>query len=144
MEEGKKKIIMILLIVACIVAAVVITLATRQESSGLDSIKPGAAMVWLKCRNPKCENEWQMDKRAFFDYLEKKRGAMVMTMPPVPCPKCGEESGYRAEKCGKCGIVFEKGSVPDAPSDKCPKCGYSPTEEAGEKARSGKKQTTEK
>jgi predicted RNA-binding Zn-ribbon protein involved in translation (DUF1610 family) len=128
MEEGKKKMIMIGVIVACIAAAVIITVATHSKRSegGIESIEPGT-MYWLKCRNPKCENTWQMDKKDYFEYIEKHR--MGMTAPGVVCPKCGEEKGYRAEKCEKCEFIFERSSVPNAPADKCPKCGYSASEE---------------
>jgi ribosomal protein L40E len=128
MEEGKKKMIMIGVIVVCIVAAVIITVATHSGSStgGVDSIKRGE-MIWIKCRDPKCENAWQMDKRDYYEYIEKYRVGMVV--PGIVCPKCGEKNGYRAEKCGKCEFVFERGSVPNALPDKCPKCGYSAMEE---------------
>jgi ribosomal protein L37E len=144
MEEGKKKMIMIVVIVVCIVAAVIITVATHSGSSagGIKSIKRGTAMVWIKCRNPKCENTWQMDKRDYSDYIEKH--GMVMTVPPIVCPKCGEESGYRAEKCEKCEFIFERGSVPNDVADRCPKCGYSATEEMRKKTRGDVQQTTEK
>jgi ssDNA-binding Zn-finger/Zn-ribbon topoisomerase 1 len=143
MEEGKKKMIMIGVIVVCIVAAVIITVATYSTSpGGIESIKRGTAMFWVKCRNPKCENTWQMDKRDYFDYIEKYRAGM--TVPAIVCPKCGEKSGYRAEKCGKCEFVFERGSVPNDVADRCPKCSYSATEEARKKARGDVQQTTEK
>jgi ribosomal protein L40E len=144
MDEGKKKIIMIVVIVACIVAAVVITVATHSGSStgGVDSIKRGTAMLWIKCRSPKCENTWQMDKRDYFEYIEKYR--MGMTVPGVVCPKCGDKSGYRAEKCEKCGFIFERDSVPNDLADRCPKCNYSAMEELRKKAGGGKRATTEK
>jgi rubrerythrin len=131
MEEGKKKMIMIGVIVACIVAAIVITVATHSGSSsgGVDSIKRGT-MIWLKCR--KCENTWQMDKRDYFEYIEKYR--VGMTIPPLVCPKCSEKEGYRAEKCEKCGFIFERGTTNDL-VDRCPKCGYSALEEVRKKAR---------
>jgi predicted Zn-ribbon and HTH transcriptional regulator len=137
MEEGKKKMIMVAIIVVCIAAAVIITVATHSGSSGgIDSIPPDQ-MVWLKCRNPKCENEWQMGKRAYFEYLEKHHDPTAMTVAPIDCPKCGEKSGYRAEKCVKCGFIFERGSVPNDVADRCPKCGNSATEESRKKASSG-------
>jgi ssDNA-binding Zn-finger/Zn-ribbon topoisomerase 1 len=143
MEEGKKKMIMIGVIVACIAAAVIITVATHSGSSigGIESIKRGEAMFWIKCRNPKCEHTWQMDKRDYFDYLEKHR--VAMTVPGIVCPKCGEGSGYLAEKCGKCEFVFERVATSDVP-DRCPKCGYSAMEELRKKARGEVEQTTEK
>jgi ribosomal protein L40E len=130
MEEGKKKIIKIVVVVACLVAAGIITYATRSgssSSSGIDSIERGE-MIWLKCRNPKCENEWQLDKKDYLVYLKEHTTPGMMTAPPVVCPKCSEESGYRAEKCEKCGLVFERGTVPHDFADRCPKCGYSKAE----------------
>jgi predicted RNA-binding Zn-ribbon protein involved in translation (DUF1610 family) len=142
MEEGKKKIIMTVVILVCLVAAGIVTYSTRSSSKagGIESIKRGTEMYWLKCRNPDCEHEWQMDKRDYYEYLnEHRREAPPMSVPPVVCPKCGEDSGYRAEKCEKCGLVFERGSVPNDLPDRCPKCGYSAIEEARKKARSKKK-----
>jgi predicted RNA-binding Zn-ribbon protein involved in translation (DUF1610 family) len=137
MEEGKKKTIMVAVIMACLVVAGIITYATRSgNSAGVDSLKAGAT-TWMKCRNPKCENEWQMNTKDFFDYVEKHHKVGSMAVTPVACPKCGEESGYRAEKCGKCGLVFEQGSVPNDFPDRCPKCGFSKiaesTKEGGDK-----------
>ncbi len=127
MEEGKKKMLMILVIAACIIAAVIITVVTQsRDRGGLDSIERGSASVWLKCRNEKCEHAWQMDKRGFYEYVQENR--IGMQVPAVECPECGEESGYRAYKCEKCGLIFEAGAVPDAVEDTCPKCGYSPIE----------------
>ena len=62
MDEGKKKLIMIVIIVACIAAAVIITVATQRsgDEGGISSIQSGK-MFWIKCRDPKCENTWQMD-----------------------------------------------------------------------------------
>ncbi len=134
MEEGKKKMIMIGVIVVCIVAAIIITIVTRSSDQGtIDSIKRGEAMFWIKCRNPQCENTWQMDKKDYFEYVEKNR--IGMTVPGVVCPKCGEESGYRAEKCEKCGFIFERGSVPNDKPDRCPKCGFSAMEDLRKRAR---------
>jgi hypothetical protein len=132
MDEGKKKILLAVIIVACIAVAGIVTIVTQRDTTGIDSIKPGAESVWLKCRDAKCENTWQMDKRAYFDYLEKHRMGTQRT--PIPCPKCNGETGYRAEKCEKCGVIFERGSVPDAVDDKCPKCGFSKLESIKEAA----------
>jgi predicted RNA-binding Zn-ribbon protein involved in translation (DUF1610 family) len=128
MEEGKKKMIMVAIIVVCIVVAVIVTLATRTgPSGGIDSI-PEGQMIWLICREPNCGNTWQMDLREYHQYLDKYRDGMIA--PGVICPKCGEKSGYRAIKCEKCGNVFEKVAALDDFSDRCPKCGYSATEES--------------
>jgi ribosomal protein L40E len=136
MEEGKKKMIMVAIIVVCIAVAVIITVASRSGGpGGIESIKPGE-MIWLKCRNPKCENTWQMDKKNYHEYVQKHRNGM--TVPGIACPKCNEESGYRAEKCEKCGFIFERGSNTNDFPDRCPKCSYSYTEESRKKARSEK------
>lgn len=138
MEEGKKKTIMIVVIVACLVAAGIITYATRSGSTGgIESIRRGTETVWVKCRNPDCEHTWQMDRRDYFEYLRDHHDPMSMTAPAIVCPNCGEESGYRAEKCENCGLIFERGSVVGDFPDRCPKCGHSKTEEARKKARSG-------
>lgn len=144
MEEGKKKMIMIGIIVACIVAAIIITVATHSGGTegGIDTLRHGEAMFWMKCRNPKCESTWQMDMKDYFDYIEKHR--VGMTVPGVVCTKCGEDKGYRAEKCEKCGFIFERGAVANDLPDRCPKCNYSASEELRKKARGEVPQTTEK
>lgn len=138
MEEGKKKMIMIVIIVACFAAAGIITYVTRSGSiGGIETIRRGAAMVWLKCRNPDCEHEWQMDRRDYLEYLREQQPPTPITAPAIICPKCSEESGYRAEKCENCGLIFERGSVPRDFPDRCPKCGHSKTERIRKEARSG-------
>jgi ssDNA-binding Zn-finger/Zn-ribbon topoisomerase 1 len=131
MEEGKKKMVMVGIIAGCIVAAVVITVVTRSGGEGgLDSLRKGQEMYWIKCRDPKCENTWQMDKKDYFEYVEKNRAGF--TVPGIPCPKCGGKTGYLAIKCPKCGYIFEKS--PEG-GDRCPKCGYSALEEVRKKAK---------
>jgi DNA-directed RNA polymerase subunit RPC12/RpoP len=133
MEEGKKKMIMVAVIVACIATAVIITLATRNSNTGtIDDV--AHEMMWLKCRD--CGNAWQMDKKEFLQYVEKYRNGMQV--PGVECPKCHKKDGYRAEKCEKCGNVFEKiPNTTDYP-DRCPKCGFSALEDKVKKARGEK------
>ncbi len=140
MDEGKKKLIMIVIIVACIAAAVIITVATQRsgDEGGISSIQSGK-MFWIKCRDPKCENTWQMDNKAYFEYIEKNREGMVV--PGIVCPKCGQKDAYRAEKCGKCGFVFERVVTNDV-ADRCPKCGYSAMEELRKNAGGGAKRPT--
>jgi predicted RNA-binding Zn-ribbon protein involved in translation (DUF1610 family) len=130
MEESKKKPIMIGIIVVCLVLAGAITYITSSgEEGGLDSIKRGEQMFWLKCRNPDCEHEFQMDMKDYFIYMKEHQDPMSMAPPAVVCPECGEESVYRAEKCEKCGLVFERNSIPNDFADRCPECKYSKTEE---------------
>ena len=136
MEGSKKKPIMIGVVVVCLVLAGIITYTTRSGSGGgLESIKRGQEMFWLKCRNPDCENEWQMDMKDYFVYMKENQDPMSMAPPAHLCPECGEEGGYRAVKCEKCDLVFERNSVPNDFADRCPECSYSSTEEARKKAR---------
>lgn len=138
MEESKKKVIMVVVIGACLVAAGIITYSTQSARSGsIESIKEGEEMYWLKCRNPDCEHAWQMDRRKYLDYQKEQVNAKGFGIYPISCPKCGEESGYRAIKCTKCGAIFEPGAVPDDIRDRCPECGYSEAE-IKDKARRGR------
>ncbi len=136
MEAGKKKVIMVVVIVACLIAAGIITYKTSTGNSGsLESFERGE-LTWLKCRNPDCAHTWQMDMKDYLEYVEENR--IGMTVPAVVCPECGEDSGYRAEKCEKCGFIFERGSVPGEIADQCPKCGHSALRESRKsRARGG-------
>jgi predicted RNA-binding Zn-ribbon protein involved in translation (DUF1610 family) len=137
MEESKKKPIMIGIILMCLVLAGAITYITRSRSPGnIESLKRGT-MTWLKCRNPDCEHKYQIDLKDYFIYIRDHQDPMSMAAPAIACPNCGEESVYRAEKCEKCGLVFERGSVPNDFTDRCPECGYSETERRREEAREG-------
>jgi predicted RNA-binding Zn-ribbon protein involved in translation (DUF1610 family) len=138
MEDSKKKPIMIGVVVACLVLAGIITYATRsKEAGGIASIKRGK-MTWLKCRNPDCEHEYQMDLKDYFIYMKEHQDPMSLAVPAIVCPECGEESVYRAEKCEKCGLTFEMGTVPNDFADKCPECKYSKIEESRKKAKARK------
>ena len=90
---------------------------------------PGGQMYWIKCRNAECKNEWLMDRIDYFVYLRENQDPMSMVTPAVLCTKCGEKGGYRAEKCEMCGLIFERGSVPNDFVDRCPNCSCSKTEE---------------
>lgn len=131
MEEGKKKLIMVVIIVVCLGVAATVTFKNIGGSSKgtLESLKRGEEMYWIKCRNPECENEWQMDKKDYFVYLRENQDPMSMMAPAIVCTSCGEEGGYRSEKCEKCGLVFERGSVPNDFADRCPDCSFSETEQ---------------
>jgi len=134
MEESKKKPIMIGLIVVCLATAFGIWRKSRPEKYGIESIKRGE-MIWVKCSNPDCGHEYQMDKRDYLEYIQKHMDPMMMTISALPCPKCGQESVYRAVKCSKCETVFFANSVRGDFSDRCPKCGYRQIEEDRKKAK---------
>lgn len=115
--------------IVAILLSIVITFSTRTKSPGtLETIQRGEEMYWIKCRNSECKNEWQMDKKDFFVYLRENQDPMSMMAPPIVCPSCGEGSGYRAERCEKCEIIFERGSVPNDFADRCPECRFSKVE----------------
>lgn len=128
MEHGKKKIIMIIVFVVCLVAAGIITYKSQQNSRDISSID-AEAKIWMSCRNPDCQDKWEMNRREYFDYLLEKRPEYGIIIPPVTCPKCGEESGYRAIQCPNCKAVYEENSVPNDLPDRCPECKYSEIEE---------------
>ncbi len=131
MEEGKKKPIMIGVIVACLVLAALVTFSRRGGGGGGIEDISEEEMIWVKCNNPNCKTEYEMGKKAYFEYIQEHMDPMAMVAPPVVCKSCGEGSVYRAEKCQgpDCGIVFFRGSVPNDFADRCPECGRSETEE---------------
>jgi DNA-directed RNA polymerase subunit RPC12/RpoP len=106
----------------------------EERASGIEQLKRGV-LYWVKCTNPKCEHEWQMDRKDYFMYLRDHQNPMVLAAPAVACPKCSEASGYRSEKCEKCGTMFLRGSVPHDFADRCPECGHSRTEVLRREAR---------
>jgi len=132
MDEARKKPLMIGVIVVCLVVAVAITIKTWPRGAGdIPKIwKKPEYKVWVKCRNPACKAEYQMNKYAYHkaikDYFIEHPQASVI--PGLKCKKCGKDSLYLAYKCPKCGTVFEGGLKRGDFSDRCPKCGYSKTE----------------
>lgn len=113
-------------------------LQKRQEQ--VQSSKP-SVMYWVKCTNADCEHEWQMDRGDYFVYLKEHQDPASMALPAIVCPECGKESGFRAEKCNKCGLVFKRGSVPHDFADKCPSCNFSELEDRRRRAREAAGQT---
>jgi len=139
MEESKKKVIMTGIIVVCFgLAAVMAYKYTIKPKLGGGTGEFKGQLMWVKCGNPDCETEYQMDKEGYFDALAelRRKNPVQLQVSPLVCEKCGEESVYRAEKCGKCGVVFFRGAAGRGEfSDKCPECGYSKQEEVRKEAR---------
>jgi predicted RNA-binding Zn-ribbon protein involved in translation (DUF1610 family) len=129
MEDSKKKPIMIGIVVACIIAAVVITIMTSSggSGSGIASIESGLN-TWVKCSNPDCGHEYQMEKRKYLETIQEQRKGSASLMQALECPKCGEQSVYEAVKCEKCELIFFPGTVRGDFTDRCPECGHSETE----------------
>jgi hypothetical protein len=130
MEESRKKPIMIAVIVVCLGVAAFITFRGRGGGDALDDI-PGDAMVWVKCNNPSCNAEYEMNEREYRKLMREQLFDPDAPSPPLTCEKCGKPSLYAAVKCGNpaCGIVFFKGAVPNDFEDRCPKCKVSKMEE---------------
>jgi len=136
MQESKKKPIMIGVIVVCLAAAAVITYTTiKPDRYNFDEFKD--KMIWVMCRNPACDAEYQISLKDYFEYVEEHRGPGLSPVPGLICKKCGEDSVYEVVKCENCGLVFEKGAKPGDYEDKCPRCGYSKIEKDRERAASG-------
>ena len=128
MEESKKNGIMIAGIVACFVLAGVITYINRSNSFNAKAFAD--ERIWVKCNNPVCKAEYQMDIDNYLVSLQEHADPMseITTPPPLVCEKCGQESVSRAVKCKKCELIFFYGTSTDFP-DRCPECGYSSVEE---------------
>ena len=116
MDAEKKKPILIGLAIVCLVLAGGITYFRLTGSS--DDIAKGE-MMWVKCANPNCNAEYQIETREYYD------AAKVSASGVPKCKQCGEESLLAAIKCEKCGIVFMPGSVVGEVRDRCPECGFS-------------------
>lgn len=125
MEDSKKKPILIGIIVGCIVLAGVILYTTMLKPTGGIPSKFAKEQVWVKCNDKDCGSEYEMNKKAFFEFIEKN--AVGMTAPPLKCEKCSKDTVYRAVKCEKCGKVFFYGNPGDY-ADRCPDCSYSKIE----------------
>lgn len=126
-----KNMIYAIVIVVCIALAVLIFVKTQSGGSGgIASIRVGEEMYWIKCNNPSCNAEYEMDKKNYYEQIVEKQRANPMSMvtPPLTCKECGKDSVYRAVKCEKCGTVFFYGADPDDYQDRCTKCGYSKRE----------------
>jgi hypothetical protein len=132
MEDKIKKPVLIAISVGCVVLAVVVFYFTNNPSNpGVPSEFAGQK-IWVKCRDKDCEAVYEMDKKAFFEFMEEHNEGIAMEAPPLKCQKCGKDTVFRAEKCENCGEIFFYGNPNDF-ADRCPKCGFSKIE-AGRKA----------
>ena len=130
MDESKKP-LMIGVVVVCFIVAGFILYKTHS-GSGVTTIKPGEKMLWVKCSNTACNNEYEMDEVDYIKHLRDFRSGGDAAAPMV-CPKCGQKSVFEAIKCPKCGNVFFAGNPGDLP-DRCPKCKFSQIEESRKQA----------
>ncbi len=128
----KNAVYAVVIVVCFILVAVIVYKYIFTSGSGdtVDSI-PEDQLIWVKCANDSCGGTYQTGKRAYFKFIEENAQPMSPSAPPLTCEKCGEQSGYRAEKCtnSACGTVFFRGAVPNDFADRCPECDKSETEE---------------
>ena len=128
MKESKKKQIKITVVIVCLGLAGAIVYMSRPERSGLDSV-PRGQMIWVKCGNPDCGAEYEIDNKDYWEYIEKHRNPMSLSAPPLTCRDCGKRSIFRAVKCEKCSLVFFHGTNQTSFADTCPECGFSKMKE---------------
>jgi len=138
MNDERKSLVKIIAIVACLVVAVVITVvSTHEKATGLDSIDP-EDRIWVKCNNPDCYVDYEMNKREFFAYIQKFSSPGAPP-PPLECKECKEYAVYRAMKCAKCSSIFFYGFCGEDFPDRCTECGYSEKEYHRKKAKTAKR-----
>lgn len=132
----KKKPIMVGIIVVCFVLAIAISFMFRSstEEEILKDIDP-TEMIWVKCRNPNCGAVYEISKKEHAIFARENRSPDTGAVSGMPCNECGDETVYRIEKCEKCGTAFERGTVPEDFSDRCPECGYSAEETKRKESR---------
>ena len=69
-----KNTIYTVVIALCLIVAVVVFLLTRSGGSGgLEDMKRGEKMVWIKCNNPKCKTEYQIDQKDYHEQIQEKQ-----------------------------------------------------------------------
>jgi len=127
-KEGNKKLIKIAIIIVCLGLAGVIVCMSRPGRSGLGSV-PRGQVIWVKCNNPDCGTEYEIDEKDYWEFVEKQRDPMSLSMPALICKDCGKRSVFRAVKCLKCGLVFFHGTNRTSFADTCPECGFSKMKE---------------
>lgn len=101
----------------------------KKGTAGPMGIKPGLK-VWVKCGDVACGNEYEMEKRDYWEKVIAIRGPMSTQEVFLDCPKCNKKSVYLANKCPKCKTVFKPTAGLDDFPDRCPKCKYSEMEGA--------------
>ena len=128
-DESKQNKIMISIIVVCFALAGIIT-CVHFSGNNVSLEDSDYEKIWVKCKNPDCRSQYQMDMDEYFMMTEENLGPEQETHTPALriCEKCGKKSISKAVKCNECSLIFFYETSSDLP-DKCPKCGYSSTEQ---------------
>jgi hypothetical protein len=122
----------------CIVAAVVITISIVVQRHQMISCTGRGSTIWVICTNQDCEEAYQKDRGEWLSLIPEDVEPITRPEPVMVCKQCGKQTVYRAVKCQKCGLVFQRGSVPNDFSDRCPGCAYSYIEQMRKEARKTK------
>jgi len=138
---GMSKPVMIGVVVVCLILAVVIFFFSGGDDQGAYETLEGN-MIWVKCNNPDCNAEYQMDEAEYrrLETEARKSNIMYPGAMPITCKECGQQSLLEAIKCPNpdCGKVFFRGELGAGHfQDECPHCGYSATKEKRRKAAGG-------
>jgi len=141
MEENVKKRIFVGVIAGCLVVAGLVTWLTRPPKRGIPG-RFAKELIWVKCRDPNCQAEYQVTKKNYYEYIEKNTQLWALEAPGLVCKKCGRKTVYEAVKCEKCGLVFKVYSVPRDFRDRCPQCGYSKMQDERDRANPAKAKKT--
>ncbi len=129
MDEAKKKPVMIGIIVVCLVLAGIITAVTWEGGAGPTS--PTGPLT-LMCTNEDCGAVFELAREKLAEAVGP--GMRMMGPPVVACQECGQRTAYITRTCPKCEALFIPLPSTDGYGDRCPECGFSPTEDR----RSGK------
>ena len=128
MDEDKKKQVKIVGAIAGIVVALVVFFIYSNPFGGQRSQSAGDS-VYLLCSNEDCGAAQELTKEEFAN-LASGVNPRLINDTPFLCPKCGQETAYKAVKCPKCGeVYFWDYEAADGFRDRCPGCGFSAMEE---------------
>ena len=126
MEKSKSK--KIIFAVVLLVVALGITLIFSNPFGGGPESPSDVQKIPFLCVNEKCGHTFGITPEEYDEQRIKSGRAEEMGPVPITCPKCGEESAFPAMKCEKCGETFIADPTTRDYPDRCPKCGYSPSE----------------
>ena len=113
MEDSSKKSFMIGVIVVCLAVAGIVTFTRRSSSTGGGSVSRSGRKVLVKCSNPDCGADYEMDEKEYHEEISERIDRTKFGIQPLVCKKCEKESIYKALKCPKCEAVFFYASSDD-------------------------------